>query len=277
MAAVETRGGKTLKRSMHDLDHQTPDHRTPDHRTPDHQPLGPGSIAAIMPAAGSGRRFGDQRNKLFATLGGRPLWYHAAARLAATDEIGRIVMPIAARDRQTFAGEYQSLVDELRIELVDGGTERSDSVRTALGAIGEDPAVKLVAVHDAARPLVSRQDLRRVFESAAVSGAAILATPVAGTLKRDLGNAATCETVDRRDLWIALTPQVFSAELLRLAYARHRGRGATDDAQLVERIGHTVTLVHGSADNLKITHPEDLALAAAILARQESHGNHEPT
>ena len=236
----------------------------------DHQSPEPGCIAAIMPAAGSGRRFGNDRNKLFSTLAGRPLWYHSAVRLSVSDQIGRIVMPIAPRDRDTFAAEYRSLIDELEIELVDGGSQRTDSVHAGLEAIGEDAAIKRIAVHDAARPLVSREDLARVFAAAAQTGAAILATPVSGTLKRDLGNGASCETVDRRDLWIALTPQVFSVDLLRRAYQRHRGCGATDDAQLVERIGHPVTLVRGSADNIKITHPEDLALAAAILARQDS-------
>lgn len=243
----------------------------------DHQSLESGSVAAIIPAAGSGRRFGSDRNKLFSMLAGRPLWYHSAARLAASDQIQRIVMPIASGDRETFAAEYQSLVDELGIELVDGGSERTESVRAGLQAIGEDAAINRIAVHDAARPLVSSKDLERVFAVAAQTGAAILATPVSGTLKRDLGDGASCETVDRRDLWIALTPQVFSVELLRRAYQRHRGRAATDDAQLVERMGHPVTLVRGSADNIKITHPEDLAIAAAILARQDSNTNYEST
>jgi 2-C-methyl-D-erythritol 4-phosphate cytidylyltransferase len=247
---------------MHNIDHQSPE---------------PGCIAAIMPAAGSGRRFGNVRNKLFSTLAGRPLWYHSAARLAASDQIGRIVMPIAPPDRETFATEYQSLVDELGIELVEGGSQRTDSVLSGLETIGEDAAIKWIAVHDAARPLVSSEDLSRVFAAAAQTDAAILAMPVPGTVKRDLSDAASCETVDRRDLWIALTPQVFAVGLLRRAYQRHRGRGATDDAQLVERIGHPVTLVRGSADNIKITHPEDLALAAAILARQDSDTNHEST
>ncbi len=237
----------------------------------DHSRLIPGCVAAIVPAAGSGRRFGDQRNKLFASLAGSPLWYHGAARLAARSEVGRIVMPISETDKDRFTGQYQSLVHELGIELVVGGAERTDSVRAGLAAIAGDDAVQFVAVHDAARPLVSDSDLAAVFAAASQFGAAILATPVSGTLKRDLGQGYACETVDRRNLWIALTPQVFRLELLTSAYAKHRGRAATDDAQLVERIGHRVALVHGSADNLKITLPEDLALAEAILARQTNH------
>jgi 2-C-methyl-D-erythritol 4-phosphate cytidylyltransferase len=231
----------------------------------------PGSVAAIIPAAGSGRRFGDQRNKLLASLAGKPLWYHAAARLAQCPEVGPIVMPIAEVDRDVFAGQYASLVEQLGIQLVAGGAERTDSVQAGLAALQGDPDIHLVAVHDAARPLVRAADLTAVFAAAAQCGAAILATPVAGTLKRSLEEGARSETVDRRDLWIALTPQVFRIDLLRLAYAKHRGRGATDDAQLVERMGHRVRLVRGSADNIKITHPEDLAIAAAILDQTSEH------
>lgn len=230
-----------------------------------------GCVAAILPAAGSGRRFGDQRNKLFANLAGQPLWYHSARRLARRREVGRLVMAIAAVDRDMFSGPYRTLVEELGIELVDGGAERTDSVRAGLEAIGDDEKIELVAVHDAARPLVSDADLTAVITTAGRTAAALLATPMSGTVKRDLGELAACATVDRRDLWIALTPQVFRIGVLREAYAKHRGRGATDDAQLVERIGRPVTLVPGSADNLKITHPEDLSLAEAILARQADH------
>ncbi len=235
---------------------------------PDHSPLAAGSVAAIIPAAGSGRRFGGQRNKLFASLAGMPLWYHCAASLAACEEVGRIVMPVSDDDRTIFESDNRNLIDELGVQLVAGGAERSNSVSAGLAAIDDDPSVQLVAVHDAARPLVRQDDLQAVFAAAAKTDAAILATPVAGTLKRDLGQAEACETVDRRDLWIALTPQVFRIELLRQAYAKHRGRPATDDAQLVERIGHPVALVRGSAENLKITHPEDLAIAEAIFQQR---------
>lgn len=240
------------------------------------------SVAVILPAAGSGRRFGNSENKLFAPLAGRPLWYHSAARLVAQPQVARLIMPIAARDRSRFESQDQTLIEQLAIELVDGGSERSDSVQAGLRAIGQDPSIGWVAIHDAARPLVRDQDLQHVFRAATVSGAAILATPVTGTLKRGLpsGQPAgesrplpTGQTVDRSELWVAMTPQVFAIDLLRTAYQRHRGRAATDDAQLVERIGHPVTLVPGASDNLKITHPEDLAVAAAILQLQASHDN----
>ncbi len=152
--------------------------------------------------------------------------------------------------------------------MVVGGQQRTDSVQAGLNLLAGDASVQSVAIHDAARPLVSAVDLAAVFAVAQETGAAILACPVSGTIKRDLADGDRCETVDRRGLWIALTPQVFRLGLLIEAYQKHNGRPATDDAQLVERIGHDVALVPGSADNLKITYPEDLLVAEAILARQ---------
>ncbi len=227
----------------------------------------PGSVAAILPAAGSGRRFAAARNKLFATLAGQPVWVHAAQRLAARGEVARIVLAVSAADRDTFENEFRGEVRRLGVEIVTGGRERTDSVRAGLDALADDPSIRLVAIHDAARPRVVADDLTAVFTAAAATGAAILATPIVGTIKRDLGRRENCVTVDRSDLWSALTPQVFRIDWLRRAYARYRGWPVTDDAQLLERSGYPVTLVPGRADNLKITHPEDLAIAEALLAR----------
>lgn len=237
----------------------------------EHSPPSIGCIAVILPAAGSGQRFGADRNKLFAELAGKPLWWHSASRLRARSEVGPIVMAIAESDRDVFQNDYAKLVADLDIQLVDGGAERTDSVKAGLDAITRDPSVECVAIHDAARPLVSDGDLAAVFANAWQTGAAILASPVSGTIKRGRSDQSSCDTVDRRELWVALTPQVFRVGLLKQAYEKHNGRPATDDAQLVERIGHDVALVRGSADNLKITFPEDLLIAEAILARQSSH------
>lgn len=231
----------------------------------------PGSVAAVLPAAGSGQRFGAARNKLFAELAGIPLWMHATRRLAARPEVGRIVLVTSESDREVFENEFRDECRQLGLEVVLGGQERTDSVRAGLDALAGDPAVRLVAIHDAARPLIEPQDLFSVFTAAHATGAAILATPVVGTVKRDLGGRENCNTVDRSDLWIALTPQVFRIDWLQQAYQRFRGRPATDDAQLLERAGYPVTLVPGRADNLKITLPEDLAIAEAFLARTTQH------
>ncbi len=229
----------------------------------------PGSVAAVLPAAGSGRRFGAARNKLFATLAGKPVWVHAAERLRACREIGRLVIAVSAHDRDAFAGEYRQQVTRLGVEIVEGGADRVDSVRAGLARLEGDRAVRMVAVHDAARPLLDPEDLAEVLAAAHHRGAAILATPVVGTVKRDSGDRASGITVDRSNLWVALTPQVARVDWLLDAYRRHRGRPVTDDAQLLELAGYPVALVAGRADNLKITLPEDLAVAAALLARSD--------
>jgi 2-C-methyl-D-erythritol 4-phosphate cytidylyltransferase len=225
------------------------------------------SVAVIIPAAGSGSRFGDAQNKVFAVLAGKPLWVHCVERFAARREVSRIVLAISDADQDTFHQQRESLCLRDNITFCRGGSERSDSVAMALATLKDDDSVEWVAVHDAARPLVQDRDLTAVFEMAERTGAAILATPITGTVKRGLAGASGCSTVDRRELWMALTPQVFRHDVLRSAYARHRGYPVTDDAQLVEQSGQPVAIVHGASDNLKITFPEDLQLAEAILKR----------
>ena len=227
------------------------------------------NTAAILPAAGSGKRFGNEGNKLFALLAGKPIWYHSATRLRSVDAIGPIVMPISRVDQPRFQNEFAPLVDELQITIVVGGAERTDSVSAGLMEIETNQSeVSLVAVHDAARPLVSTLQIAEVIEKAKDVGAAILAQPVPATVKQDLRSDQKIKTIDRSDLWLAQTPQVFRLDWLTDAYKKYRGRPATDDAELVERIGHPVALVAGSAENLKITRPDDLRLAESIFKRQ---------
>ena len=128
------------------------------------------------------------------------------------------------------------------------------------------PAIELVAIHDAVRPCLAGPWIDRVFKRAAADGAAILAVPVTDTLKRADGAGRVAGTFERKGLWSAQTPQVFRHELLRRAYATpESGEPATDDAQLIERLGEPVTLVEGSPLNRKITTAEDLKLAEQIL------------
>lgn len=227
--------------------------------------LATGDVAAIVVAAGRGQRFGSSENKVLLPLGGIPIWIRAIEALRCCDWIGDIVLVVRDCDRPAIEAPAKSL----GISVVVGGAERIDSVRAGLQwlATGSDPA-RWIAVHDAARPLVPPDDIEAVICAAVAHHAAILATPVRGTLKRGRDDRGAISTVDRTDLWEALTPQVFSAAVLRRAYDRHRGRPATDDAELVERSGAPVCLVPGSAENLKITRAEDLQIAEAILSRR---------
>ena len=151
----------------------------------------------------------------------------------------------------------------LGVEVVEGGASRAESVAKALDRVKED--IEFVAIHDAARPCIADEWVAKIFAAAETSDAAIYAIPVAGTLKKVGPDHRIEETLPRENVWEAQTPQVFRRQLLVDAYARRGDFQATDDAQLVERLGHPVTVVLGSPINLKITSREDLRLAERAL------------
>lgn len=173
------------------------------------------------------------------------------------------ILVIAAEDRDQFFFKFGANIAILGIEVVDGGAERADSIQAALGHV--KPAAEYICVHDAARPCLADAWIDAVFAAAEKTGAAILAVPVPGTLKKVGPDMKIVETVAREGLWEAQTPQVFRRELLLKAYAKRDGFQATDDAQLVERLGHPVTVVPGSPINIKITTKEDQRLAEHSL------------
>jgi len=222
------------------------------------------TFAVILPAAGKSTRYHDKNyKKPFAPLDGRAVWLHSAERFLNRKDVIQTILVIAREDRDYFNFKFASNVAILGIEVVDGGPERADSVENALARV--KPQAEYVCVHDAARPCLVDEWIDRVFQAAVDSGAAILAVPITGTLKRVGASRRIEETVTRTNLWEAQTPQVFRRSLLVEAYARRAGFAATDDAQLVERLGKPVTVVQGSPLNLKITTKEDLRLAEAAL------------
>ncbi len=221
-------------------------------------------FAVILPAAGRSSRFKDKHyKKPFAILGGRAVWLHSAERFLNRDDVVQTILIIAAEDREDFNFKFSSNVAILGIEVVDGGAERADSVENALARV--KPDADFICVHDAARPCLANEWIDKIFQAAERTGAAICAIPVAGTVKRVGPDKTIQETISRHDLWEAQTPQVFRRQLLLDAYAQREGFEATDEAQLVERLGHAVTIVPGSPVNLKITTKEDLRLAEQAL------------
>jgi 2-C-methyl-D-erythritol 4-phosphate cytidylyltransferase len=221
------------------------------------------TYAVILAAAGSSSRFHDKHyKKPYAPLENRAVWLHSAEKFLARKDVPQLILVISAEDREYFQSKFAGNAAILGVEVVDGGAQRADSVQKALEKV--KPDIDFVAVHDAARPCIADQWISDVFAAAEKTGAAIPAIPVSGTLKR-VANQAITETVSREGLWEAQTPQVFRRELLIQAYAKRGNFAATDDAQLVERIGHKVTVVSGSAMNIKITAREDLRLAEQIL------------
>lgn len=220
-------------------------------------------FAVILPAAGKSSRFRDKNyKKPFAPLADRAVWLHAADRFTNRDDVKQVIIVVSAEDREEFDRKFGANVMIQNIDVVTGGAERADSIQNALARV--KPECDFVAVHDAARPCIANEWIDHVFAAAVQTGAAILAVPVAATLKRVSGDKIV-ETVSRERLWEAQTPQVFARQLLLDAYAKRGGFVATDDAQLVERIGHAVTVVTGSPMNLKITTRDDLRIAEQML------------
>ena len=226
---------------------------------------------AVVPAAGLGRRFAGDRPKQYAALGDRPVIAHVVAKLAAVRGLAGIVAAVAPADpwwKEAAEGFDAPVV------RVDGGAERRHSVANALEYLGSVAADDdLVMVHDAVRPCVTVEDIERV--AAAARGrthGAVLAAPVCDTLKRVGPEGSIADTVDRSRLWRAFTPQVFPLGRLRAALgnAIGSGRAVTDEAQAMEHAGARPLLVEGSPGNVKITRPEDLALARAVLAAEGS-------
>lgn len=230
----------------------------------------------VIPAGGVGRRMGAGLPKQYLPLAGRRVIEHTLERLAGVPGVAGIVVAVAEGDPHW---PEVRLPDRVPVCLAAAGRERAWSVRSALEALaGEAGADDWVLVHDAVRPCVRPKDLARLVETLEgdpVGG--LLAVPVRDTLKEaDSGRRVRC-TVPRERLWHALTPQMFRYGLLHeaLAAALAAGVEVTDDAAAVERAGHRPRLVEGSADNIKITRPEDLALAELLLACQAARSGGE--
>ena len=221
-------------------------------------------FAVILPAAGKSTRFQMQkRKKPFVELRGRAVWLRAADHFVNREDVVQTLVVVSPDDLEWFKEKFAPNLAFMNIDIVAGGAERGDSVKNALARIR--PEAEFVAVHDAARPLLVPEWVTKVFHSAEQTGAAILATPITSTLKREGQGGTIAETVSRTGLWAAQTPQVFRRELLMEAYARQGTMQPTDEAQLVEQLGHPISLVEGSSLNIKITTDSDFRLAEAAL------------
>ena len=220
-------------------------------------------ISVIVPAAGAGERFACKGNKIFQRLKGQPVFIRTLEAFASRDDVCQVQLVAAAADMPQLKERFGGNLSLLGVTLVVGGATRAESVRNALVNVADE--AELVCVHDAVRPCVSQLWIDEVFKQAEKTGAAILAWPLHGTLKRVSDQSTVAETVARADLWEAQTPQVFRKDILQKAYARGDLADATDDAQLVEATGRQVSVVMGDPRNIKITVAGDLALAAAVI------------
>jgi 2-C-methyl-D-erythritol 4-phosphate cytidylyltransferase len=221
-------------------------------------------LTAIVVAAGQSRRMGAAGDKILTKLAGHPLVAHSLAVLSSLAEVADIVLV----GSETQIPTLNVLVAEYGFEkvraVVPGGKDRRESVRAGLEAI--DWPVEYVAIHDAARPCLSKAEAREVIADGVAYGAAMLAVPLVDTIKQ-VEYGVAVGNLDRSSLWAAQTPQVFRHDWLVEGHARWRQvrEPITDDAVLVSALGHKVRVTPGSSANLKVTTPEDLLLAAFYL------------
>lgn len=221
-------------------------------------------FAIILPAAGKSTRFRDKEKKPFAALDGRPVWLRTAELFVSRDDVCQCILVIDPSDEEMVRRKYGANMAFLNISLVHGGSERFESVANALKILKDE--VDFVAIHDSVRPCVTTELIDKVFQQAVKSGAAILALGMTDSLKRGSNTEPVVieQSLPRERLWLAQTPQVFGKEILLKAF-KNVPKGATDDSQVVEAAGATVSIVVGSSSNIKITTRDDLFLADAIL------------
>ena len=220
---------------------------------------------AIIAAAGTGSRMASNRPKQFLQLAGTPIIFHTLKPFELCDSIQEVIVVLPAEESAAFLAQAGKHGLRKLARVVPGGATRAESVKRGLMSIRAATA-EIVAVHDGVRPFVTVEEINETVETARRDGAAILATPVTDTIKVVDGDTVV-ETLTRQHLRQALTPQCFRYDLLREAYdvADVTDPALTDESALVERLGHSVTIVDGSPRNIKITTPRDLLIAETFL------------
>lgn len=230
-------------------------------------------VAAVIAAAGLGRRMQKDTPKTYLPLAGKPILIRTLEIFEQVPEVNEVLVVVHPEDLE-FCQEEILAPHPLKkvLRVVPGGKERQDSVYNALRVLKrESEELEIILVHDGVRPLVPPALVRQVVAAARRHGAAILGIPCQDTLKRVSSRREVVDTVDRRELWQVQTPQAFRTALLCQAYqeAMSRGLYATDEAGLVEALGKPVVVVPGSPVNLKITTQDDLQMAEAFLAHKQ--------
>lgn len=217
---------------------------------------------AIIVAAGTGTRFASETPKQFLDLRGKPVIVHSIEAFESSSAISSIILVLAPAMMERFL--YSS---KKPLSIVAGGDTRAVSVRNGLDQVSDE--TELVAVHDGARPLVTAADIERTIDRARVTGAACLAAELIDTVKA-VHDGEISATVDRTKLRRALTPQVFKTMLLRRAFELHDNLDdVTDECYLVEKLGVPISMIDGDPRNIKITNPDDLAIAELLMGRME--------
>ena len=226
---------------------------------------------AIVPAAGTGERMGIDRKKPYLLLNQRPLLYYTLTALDSIPSIAQIIVAVAPGDERFC---QQQVLEKFHfnksIQLIPGGSSRQESVSRLLERVPDD--AQLVLIHDGARPLITPELLEQAIAETRVWKATVLAVPVKDTIKSANDTLQIEKTISRERLWAIQTPQTFERSVIQEAHQRASQEGfiGTDDAALVERMGVQVKIVMGSYDNIKITTPEDLIVAEALLKNRKN-------
>ncbi len=223
-------------------------------------------IYAIIVAAGKGLRMRDSKRKQYILLDGKPVLVHTLMAFNRCKQIDQIIVALPAEDIEFCRKEIIPVAHmETKTRLVIGGDRRQDSVYNGLKTIKNDDGV--VLIHDGVRPFVRKEHLLACIEGAQKQGACILGLPAFDTVKQVNAENEIVQTRKRDNLWLAQTPQAFQLKMIKEAHAsaEQDSFSGTDDASLVERMGVKVKIIPGSRSNIKITHPEDLQLARALL------------
>lgn len=218
------------------------------------------SNVAIVLGAGSGTRMKIDKSKLLLEINGKTVIERSVEAFLNIDGIDRVIVTARELDIEQFS----KLINDERVSFVVGGSTRQESVKNAVMSVDE---ADLVIIHDGARPLILKEDIEKTIESAKQFGASAVGVPVKDTIKVIDDNSVVISTPDRSKLFAVQTPQIFSFEMYKkaLSKAEQDNMDFTDDCQLIEYIGGKVKMVQGSYDNIKITTPDDIALAENIL------------
>lgn len=229
-------------------------------------------LAVVIPAAGSSARMQAGMNKVFIEIAGKPILIHTLENIAKCEYVGTVFVVVGAQDvepTKELLQKYQDTFPEIAWQVLAGGSERQYSVFSALKLL--KPNITHVAVHDGARPFITKEIFSQCVAVAQVTNAAIVAVPCKDTIKR-VQEQFVDSTLERNGLYAAQTPQVFTKELLLQAYEQAKKDGflGTDDASLVERLGVRVAVVNGESRNFKITTPDDLIVAQAFMQEKSA-------
>lgn len=227
-------------------------------------------IAAIVAAAGQGKRIGLGYNKTFMQLAGKTVLEYSIDSLRSCPQVVEIVVVVAQEEQEMAEELLNNNREPLKCRIVAGGSERQYSISNSLVALKS--SADIILIHDGARPFLRQEMIMSVAAAARDFKAAILAVPVKDTIKAADAADFVTFTPERKTLWAVQTPQAFSAEILKAAYTKAKADGfwGTDDAALVERMGYKVKLVPGTYSNIKLTTPEDIIIAEALTEKESN-------